>query len=75
MSKRFRWTRRTYRRACSLSRLFACRIDLPSEPPELLQRLWDLQQRHPQHEDPLAGEHWQRMHYIRAKHDDDGIPF
>jgi hypothetical protein len=74
MRKRFRWTRKTYRRACSLSRLFAGRLDLPIDPPELLQRLWDLDRRHPQHDDPLAGGNWQRMHYIRRKHDDSGIP-
>lgn len=75
MTKRFRWTRKTYRRACSLSRLFAGRVDLPSEQPDLLRRLWKLLERYPQYDDPLAGEHWERMNYIRAKHGDDGIPY
>lgn len=51
---RFRWTRERYRKADSLARYFARHVyDLPSEPPELVRRLFELQERHPQHADPL----------------------
>lgn len=51
---RFRWTRSKFRKARSLGRYFARHVyDLPSDPPRLLLRLWDLWERHPQRDDPL----------------------
>lgn len=75
--KRFRWTRKTFRQARRLARLFDRRatLDDTAEPP-LLRRYAELVAAHPQDDDPLAGDHWQRMWYIRRKHEDnDGIPF
>lgn len=73
--KRFRWTRKTFRQARRLARFFSERTTLPDEAPPLLQRYTALMDRHPQHDDPLAGLHWERMSYLRSKHGPDDIPF
>lgn len=69
--KRFRWTRERYRKAESLSRYFARHVyDLPSEPPRILERLWELWKPYPQGDDPLLTP-------IRHRRRDfsDSIPF
>ncbi|MDT7835017.1 hypothetical protein [Aquabacterium sp. OR-4] len=68
--RRFRWTRERYRKAHHLSRLFARWVyDLPSEPPQLVQRLWELYERHPQNPDPLLTP-------LKYRHERDSeIPF
>lgn len=68
--RRFRWTRERYRKAHHLSRFYSRWVyDLPSDPPRLLQRFFDLWQRHPQRDDPLTKP-------IRLRRDfDDSIPF
>lgn len=77
MRKRFRWTRETYRQAARLARIspifhaYMRERDMPN----LLARFEDLCNRYPQRDDPLAGEHWDRMRYLQYKHSDDGIPF
>lgn len=69
--RRFRWTRERYRKAQHLSRFYARWVyELPSEPPQLLQRYFDLWERHPQSDDPLA-----RPHYVRYGWLGDGVPF
>lgn len=67
---RFRWSRERYRKACSMARFFSrFPYDLPSEPPRLLQRLFELHERHPQRDDPLLRPIQQRRDF------DDSIPF
>jgi hypothetical protein len=71
MSRRFRWTRRRYRKADSLARFFDRWVyNLPSEPPRLVRRLHELWAAHPQRSDPLLTP-------IRLRHTylDDDIPF
>lgn len=71
---RFRWTRRAYRKARSLARYFERHVyDLPSEPPAILRRLWDLLARHPQRDDPLQRPLRARLYERRSF--DDSIPF
>lgn len=66
---RFRWTRERYRKAQHLSRFFARWVyELQSEPPRLLQRYFDLWERHPQRNDPL-------LQPLAYRHDRDDIPF
>lgn len=51
---RFRWTRARYRKAASLARYFARHVyELPSDPPALVQRYFELWERHPRRDDPL----------------------
>jgi hypothetical protein len=71
--RRFRWTRDRYRKAAHLSRYFARHVyDLPSDPPRLLERYWELWQRHPQRDDPLLESvRWR----LARRGDDDDIPF
>jgi hypothetical protein len=72
--RRWRWTRKAWHKARSLSRYFARHVyDLPSEPPTIVQRLWDLQERHPQRDDPL--ERPVRMRLYDRRNFDDSIPF
>lgn len=68
--RRFRWTRERYRKAHHLSRFFARWVyDLPSEPPQLVQRLWELYERHPRNPDPLLVP-------LKYRHERDSeIPF
>lgn len=67
--RRFRWTRERYYKAHHLSRFFARWVyELPSEPPRLLQRLWELYERHPQNTDPLLTP-------LKYRHERDEIPF
>lgn len=67
---RFRWTRERYRKAQHLSRFFARWVyELPSEPPQLLQRFHDLWERHRQKDDPLLTPLKYRRDF------DDSIPF
>lgn len=77
MRRRFRWTRETYRQAARLARISPIfgAYGRDNEAPVLLQRYWELNERYPQHEDPLACEHWQLMNYLRSKHCGDDIPF
>lgn len=75
MRKRFRWTKRSYRTARSLARFFGGRAFLPDEMPDLLRRYYELCERNPQYDDPLAGERWERMWHLRSKHGPDDIPF
>lgn len=71
---RFRWTRSRYRKAASLSRYFARHVyDLPSDPPAMLRRYWELWERHPSGTDPLALP--LRARLARLHDDDSGIPF
>jgi hypothetical protein len=66
---RFRWTRERYRKAQHLSRFFARWLyELPSDPPRLLQRYFDLWERYPQRNDPL-------LQPLAYRHDRDDIPF
>ncbi len=66
------WTRAKYRKAATLARYFARHIyDLPSEPPALLQRFFELWELHPQNPDPLLLPMRARRHY----NDTDDIPF
>lgn len=69
--RRFRWTRDRYRKAAHLSRYFARHVyDLPSAPPSLLERYWELWARHPQADDPLLKPLRARRRFV-----DDDIPF
>ena len=69
--KRFRWTRKTYKQADWMARFYGRHIyELPERPPLLLQRYWDLWDRHRQNNDPLLVPVHQRM----ANANDD-IPF
>lgn len=68
--RRFRWTRERYRKAHHLSRFYARWVyELPSQPPALLQRFYQLWERHPQRDDPLTKPIRQRRDF------DDSIPF
>lgn len=70
---RFRWTRRSYRKAASLLRYFNRHVyDLPSEPPIIVQRLFELWNKHPQRDDPLLMPLRTRQ-FLRDE--DDSIPF
>lgn len=70
MRNRFRWTRRAYYKASSLARYFDRHVyDLPSEPPAILQRLFDLWAKHPQRDDPLLQPLRNRRPF------EDSIPF
>ena len=67
--KRFKWTRSKYEKADHLARFYARHIyDFPDSPPMLLQRFWDLWERHRQNDDPLLTP-------LRFRHDTDDIPF
>lgn len=67
--RRFRWTRERYRKAQHLSRFYARWVyELPSEPPQLLQRYFDLWERHRQKDDPLLVP-------LKYRHESDDIPF
>lgn len=75
--QKFKWTRDKYRKAHQLARLFSrwsrlfSRLDcqqLPSEPPDLLRRYFELWERHPQHDDPLFVP-------LKCRYDRSGIPF
>jgi len=69
----FRWTRERYRKAAHLARYFSRYVyDLPSDPPSLLHRYWELWGRHRQRDDPLLQS--VRARLIRLR-DDDDIPF
>jgi hypothetical protein len=53
--RRFRWTRERYRKAHSLARFLArWPYDFNSDPPPLVQRFFDLYEKHPQREDRLS---------------------
>jgi hypothetical protein len=53
--KGFRWTRAKYRKAAHLARFFSRFIyHLPHEKPALLERYFELWERHPQGVDPLT---------------------
>jgi hypothetical protein len=70
--RRFRWTRERYYKAAHLSRYFARHVyDLPSEPPGLLERYWELWRRYPCGDDPLLTP----LRHRHAFRDDDDIPF
>jgi hypothetical protein len=67
--RRFRWTRERYRKAQHLSRFFArWMYELPSEPPPLLQRYFELWERHPQRDDPLLAP-------LSMRFPDPDVPF
>lgn len=67
--RRFRWTRDRYRKAAHMSRFFSRWLyELPSEPPRLLQRYFELWERHPQRDDPL-------LQPLAYRYDRDDIPF
>ena len=67
--RKFRWTRERYRKAQHLSRFFSRWVyDLPSDPPRLLQRYFELWERHPQRDDPL-------LQPVRYRYERDDIPF
>ena len=68
---RFRWTRAQYRRADHLARFFArFMYYLPDEKPALLERYFDLWERHPQKLDPLT----EPLRWRLSRFTDD-IPF
>ena len=72
---RFRWTRTRYRKAESLARYYQRHVyDLPSEPPAMLRRLWELWEKHPQGHDPLLMPLRSRLAAWRAENDPE-IPF
>lgn len=50
---RFRWTRKAYRQANQLARLFSRFMELPDHAPAIVRRYWELWERYPQSEDPL----------------------
>ncbi len=67
--KRFKWTRKLYRQAAWMSRFMGRHIyELPERPPPLLQRYFDLWDRHPQREDPLTRP-------VSQRYPQDSIPF
>lgn len=68
--RRFRWTRERYRKASHLARFYSRWVyDLPSEPPRLLKRYFELWESRPQRDDPL-------LQPLRYRFDLDGeIPF
>lgn len=67
--RRFRWTRDRYRKAAHLSRFFSRWLyELPGDPPRLLQRYFELWERHPQRDDPLLTP-------VRYRYERDDIPF
>lgn len=69
--KRFRWTRKKYREADHLARFFARFFHyLPHEKPALLERYFELWERHPQGKDPLT----EPLDWRRWKVSDE-IPF
>ena len=68
--RKFKWSRDRYRKAQHLLRSFG-RWDceqLPSEPPQLLRRYFELWERHPQHDDPL-------LLPLKCRYDRNDIPF
>lgn len=68
--RRFRWTRERYRKAHSLARFLArWPYHFDSYPPPLVQRFFDLYEKHPQRADPLT----QPLHLRRGF--PDSIPF
>lgn len=68
--KTFRWTRRRYRKAHSLSRFVGRWLyELPDQP-ELVRRYFELWEQHPQREDPLLTPMQWRPRYCP-----DDIPF
>ncbi len=70
--KRFKWTRKVYKHADWLARFCGRHIyELPERPPPLLQRYFDLWERHRQNDDPLLVPLRQRPGYA----DYDEIPF
>jgi hypothetical protein len=70
--KRFKWTRKIYKHADWMARFYGRHIyELPERPPLLLQRYWDLWERHRQNDDPLLVPVRQRPGYA----DYDEIPF
>jgi len=70
--KRFKWTRKLYKQADWMARFYGRHIyELPERPPMLLQRYWDLWERHRQNDDPLLVPVRQRPGYA----DYDEIPF
>lgn len=67
--RRFRWTRERYRKAQHLARFYGRWVyELPSEPPRLLQRYFELWERHPQRDDPL-------LQPVKYRYERDDIPF
>ena len=73
MKQHFIWTREVYQDAARLGRFFTHYAgELPPQPPALLQRYFDLWERHPQRPDPLLTPMMERPHYAYAL---DGIPF
>lgn len=67
--RRFRWTRERYRQAQRLARFYSRWVyELPSEKPRLLQRYFDLWERHQQRDDPL-------LQPVRYRYNQDDIPF
>lgn len=71
---RFRWTRSRYRKAASLARYFLRHVyELPSDPPTMIRRYWDLLEKHPQRDDPLDTP--LRVRLARLSDDDSDIPF
>lgn len=69
--KRFKWTRSKYRHAAWLSRFLVrqlCTERFPDQPPPLLQRYFDLWDRHSQRADPLLTP-------MRERYGDRDIPF
>lgn len=72
--RRWRWTRSSFIKARSLNRYFARHVyDLPSEPPAIVRRLWELFERHPMRDDPL--ERPLHMRLYDRRNFDDSIPF
>jgi len=66
--KKFRWTRKRYRKADSLARFMTRHLyDLP-EQPRILRRYFELWDLHPQREDPLLTP-------VCYRYDRDDIPF
>lgn len=74
MVKRFRWTRRTYRKAHQLVRLLPRMRDFTSlGTPALVDRYFELWRRHPQFEDRLLEPG--RIKRLLAYKRGDDIPF
>jgi hypothetical protein len=69
--RRFRWTRKSYRRAHHLARLL---VNIPSvfNAPPLVQRYHELWQRHPSYDDPLKEGN---LRWRLAMFKGDDIPF
>lgn len=74
MSRRFRWSRKTYRKAHHLARLLDRMGFYSPQTPTLLRRFWELWEQHPTGRDPFDTPVRCRLNAFKRGEDDD-IPF